>query len=101
MAVTSSEIRLPELAARQAEPATHARIIIFAASLVLKGVASTLFFGSVDVFNSARNSLALLGGGIVHLPYLPTVNAFLWFGGVLSAALPVPFPLSLKLVPIL
>jgi hypothetical protein len=81
--------------------ALYPRFLIFSLALVLRGIAGALFFGSVDLINSATNSLALLAGGRVDLPYLPTINAFLWFGGVLSATLPVPFPLSLKLGPIL
>jgi hypothetical protein len=81
--------------------AAHPRLLIFLASLMLKGLAGAVFFGSVDLVNSATGSLALLAGRQVHVPYFPAINAFLWFGGVLSATLPVPFPLSLKLVPIL
>ena len=81
--------------------ATHARVLIFVAGLVLKGIAGAVFFGSVDLVNAATGSLALLAGQQIHLPYFPVINAFLWFGGALSATLPVPFPLSLKLVPIL
>jgi hypothetical protein len=79
----------------------NTRIPIFLASLVLKGIAGALFFGSVDLVNSAINSLALLAGRQVHLPYPPTINAFMWFGGILSTLLPIPLPLTLKLVPIL
>jgi hypothetical protein len=99
--VTASGILLAVPPASQARSAAHARVLIFSASLLLKGLAGVLFFGSVDLVNSVMNSLKLLTGEQVHLPYLPTINAFLWFGGVLSANLPLPLPLSLKLVPIL
>ena len=99
MPVTAPEILLRKHS--PSESSVHPRILIFSASLVMKGIIGVLFFGSVDLINSATNSLALLAGGQVHLPYLPAINAFLWFGGVLSATLGVPFPLSLKLVPIL
>jgi hypothetical protein len=85
----------------QGKAAIYLRILIFSVAMVLKGVAGALFFGSVDLVNYATSSLALLSGGQVHLPYLPSINAFLWFAGVLGATLPVPFPLSLKIVPIL
>ena len=91
---------LSEVKSSQGKSRAYPRILIFSASLVLKGILGALFFGSVDVINSATNSLALLAGRQVHLPYLPTINAFLWFSGVLSATLSVPFVLSLKLVPI-
>ncbi len=81
--------------------AAHPRLLIFSVALMLKGFVGTVFFGSVDLINAATASLALLAGKQIHLPYFPAVNAFLWFGGVLSATLPVPLPLSLKLVPIL
>lgn len=100
-AVTASGILLTVPTPSQARLAAHARVLVFSASLLLKGLAGVLFFGSVDLVNSVMNSLKLLRGEQVHLPYLPTINAFLWFGGVLSANLPVPLPLSLKLVPIL
>jgi hypothetical protein len=92
---------LTEPTLSQARLAAHARVLVFSTSLLLKGLAGVLFFGSVDLVNSVMNSLKLLMGEQVHLPYLPTINAFLWFGGVLSANLPVPLPLGLKLVPIL
>jgi hypothetical protein len=101
MAATASRT-LP--AARLLSPATlgaHPRILIFSASLLLKGAAGAVFFGSVDLVNAAQASLALLQGKQIHVPYFPVINAFLWFGGVLSAILPVPLTLSLKLVPIL
>jgi hypothetical protein len=85
----------------QAKVAAHPRILIFLASLILKGICGAVFFGSVDLVNAATASLALLAGKQIHLPYFPTINAFLWFGGIISATLPVPLPLSLKLVPIL
>lgn len=85
----------------QANPAGYSRILIFSASFLVKALAGALFFGSVDIVNSATNSLALLAGQQVHLPYLPTINAFLWLGGIIAADLPVFLPLSLKLVPIL
>ena len=83
--------------AKSADP----RLLIFSVSLLLKTIAGVVFFGSIDLVNSAKNSLELLAGGKVHLPYLPTINAFLWFGGALAAILRVPLPLSLKLIPIL
>jgi hypothetical protein len=98
----SATVLLPaERSPIRARLATHPRILIFSAALILKGVCGTVFFGSVDLVNAAIASLALQIGKQIHLPYFPTINAFLWFGGVLSAVLPVPLPLSLKLVPIL
>jgi hypothetical protein len=85
----------------QIKLAAHPRLLIFSAALLLKGFAGAVFFGSVDLVNAATASLALLAGQQIHVPYFPSINAFLWLGGVLSATLPVPFPLSLKLVPIL
>ena len=63
--------------------------------------AGCLFFGSVDIINSAINTLALWIGMPVNLPYFPTINGLLWFSGALSSALSVPFPLAIKLTPIL
>src|ERR1700733_8586898 len=93
--------RWPSLAAPKTKLAAHPRILIFLAALLLKGFAGAVFFGSVDLVNAAMGSLAILAGKQIHVPYFPTINAFLWLGGVLSAALSVPFALSLKLVPIL
>lgn len=81
--------------------ARRERIAIFCVALFLRAGFAALFFGSVDVINSAENSLALLGGKPVILPYFPLVNAFIWLGGVLSAHVSIPFPLALKLAPIL
>ncbi|MGA2183339.1 MAG: hypothetical protein ABSH47_09935 [Bryobacteraceae bacterium] len=77
------------------------RLAVFATALALRLAAGALFFGSVDVINSAENSIKLLQGQAVYLPYFPTINALLWFGGVLAAATPIPFTLAFKLVPIL
>ncbi|MGA3027762.1 MAG: hypothetical protein ABSF98_23640 [Bryobacteraceae bacterium] len=77
------------------------RLAIFAVALILRLAAGALFFGSVDMINSAENSIKLLQGEAVYLPYFPTINALLWFGGVLAAATPIPFSLGFKLVPIL
>lgn len=101
MAASGIEILPPRDTRSQPRRKPYSRLLIFSSSFLLKAVLGALFFGSVDVVNSATNSLALLAGEQVHLPYLPTINAFLWFGGVLSAVLPVALPLSVKLVPIL
>ena len=77
------------------------RGVIFSIALVVRVLAGVLFLGSVDLINSATNSMELLNGHKVYLPYFPVVNAFLWFGGVVSAVSPIPLPLSLKLGPIL
>src|SRR5690242_4838325 len=79
----------------------RARALIFFVALALKTAAGIVFFGSVDLVNSVTNSMSLLAGEQVHLPYFPTINAFLWLGGVLAAAFRVPLPLALKLIPIL
>lgn len=76
------------------------RIPIFITALVIRCVAGAVFFGSVDLINCAINTLALWAGIPVNLPYFPTVNALLWFGGALSSALHMPLPLALKLAPI-
>lgn len=99
--VTETRILPDRDSTAQPELVTHPRILIFSASLILKGLAGAVFFGSVDLVNAARGCLALFAGKQVDVPYFPVINAFLWFGGVLSATLAVPFPLSLKLVPIL
>jgi hypothetical protein len=89
------------LHAVSATAANRARLVVFAAAFAVRFVLGGLFFGSIDVVNSATGALALLDGKAVALPYFPTVNAFLWLAGVLAAHLPVPFPLALKIVPIL
>lgn len=79
----------------------RARLLIFLVALVLRVTAGALFFGSVDLINSALNSMALAAGKTITLPYFPTIGAFLWFGGVLATWSPLPLPLCLKLTPIL
>ncbi len=81
--------------------AARARLLIFFSALVLRVTAGALFFGSVDLINSALNSMALAAGKTISLPYFPAIGAFLWFGGVLAAWSPLPLPLCLKLAPIL
>ena len=81
--------------------AMRERLLIFGIALVLRATAGALFFGSVDLVNSALNSIALSAGKTVALPYFPTINALIWLGGVLAAYTPLPLPLCLKLVPIL
>ena len=83
-----------------ASPAARERLLIFACALVLRIVSGALFFGSVDVVNSARNSLTLMAGNGITLPYFPTANALVWFGGVLAAAIPKLVPLGFKFIPI-
>src|SRR5690348_13788442 len=101
MAATVVESFPAALAPSRTQHAGYHRALIFLASFAVKTIAGALFFGSVDVVNSATNSIALLGGRQVHLPYLPAINAFLWLEGAIAASLPVLLPLSLKLIPIL
>ena len=76
-------------------------LLICFGALLLRLIAAALFFGSVDTINLIKNSITLVEGKSVLLPYFPTVNALIWLGGVLAAYTPLPFPLCLKLVPIL
>lgn len=79
----------------------RSRVVIFGIALAVRVIAGALFFGSVDLINSAVNSLALAQGKTILLPYFPAIEAFIWFGGVLAAWTPIPLPLCLKIVPIL
>ncbi len=90
-----------ERPAYQPKFAAYARFLVFLTAFLLKVLAGAAFFGSVDLVNSVMNSLTLLAGSQVHLPYFPTINAFLWFGGIISVNFSVPLALSLKLIPIL
>jgi hypothetical protein len=99
MAATAIEAH-PAEALAPSKPSTRARALIFSAALAVRILASVMFLGSIHRVDSITNSIELLDGHKVYLPYFPAVNAFLWFGGTLSALFRVPLPLSMKLWPI-
>jgi hypothetical protein len=79
----------------------RARLVIFATAPVLRPAAGAVFLGSVDLIHSALNSIAVSQGRPVNLPYFPTLDVVIWFGGVLAATSPVPLALVFEFVPIL
>lgn len=82
-------------------PGARGYLGVFLAALLLRSTAATLFVGSIDTVNSAMNSIALLGGHHLRVPYLPTFSAVLWFSGVVAAYCPIPWPLAMKAIPVL
>ena len=66
-------------------PGARGYLVVFLTALLLRSTAATLFVGSIDTVNSMVNSVILLGGHHVRVPYLPTFSAVLWFSGVVAA----------------
>jgi hypothetical protein len=82
-------------------PGARGYLVVFLTALLLRSTAATLFVGSIDTVNSMVNSVILLGGHHVRVPYLPTFSAVLWFSGVVAAYFPIPWPLAMKAIPVL
>ena len=70
-------------------------------ALLVRIACGYIFFGSTDLITSVENNDLIMRGVWTKLPYLPAIDTFIWFGGVLNAYTPLPLAFCYKIFPIL